>query len=271
MFASVVTCAVFSWLFACSDGDPAIAPGVVTTEDSSVPQSRGDATTPEDSATSVVEASADAPEDTALPVLKRVSGTIDYNGGIANATVTLLSPTMMTTVTDQSGDFSFFVPEGAAAIMKGEAPPALPMIRGVIAGKYFRSRTFYMAGQAEIDAAQALGKSFDPTKGIVEVDFRNATIGGYSVTLKSGGVTITPGFGMALDDQGNPVLSTATVAGGNGSTLLLADVPPNATLSFSPIMPSDAGPACIPCDADLPVQAGVVTWFDFECGVAGCE
>jgi hypothetical protein len=31
--------------------------------------------------------------------------------------------------------------------------------------------------------------------------------------------------------------------------------------------------ACKPCDAPaLPIQAGVVTWFDFECGSAtDCE
>jgi hypothetical protein len=59
------------------------------------------------------------------------------------------------------------------------------------------------------------------------------------------------------------------VTGGDGSTLLLGNVPPG-DVSLSPIVPVAA---TLPCHTDgdaqpLPLVAGAVTWFDFECGSA---
>lgn len=206
--------------------------------------------------------------DAAPVVLKRVSGHVEYNGPVSGANVTVLSPAPMTTTTDPIGDFFFYVPLGAAVVMKVSAPNLYPMIRGVVVGNANRIRVFYLAGPPEAQAAQSLGKVFDPAKGIVEVDFRNATVGGYGVGLASGGAAVSPGFGIALDSTSAPQSSTVTLTGGNGSTLLLGDVPP-ATVSFTPQLPDAGVMPCKPCDGPaLPVQAGVVTWFDFECGSA---
>jgi len=106
------------------------------------------------------------------------------------------------------------------------------------------------------------------TKGIVEVDFRNASVGGYSAVMTKSGATVTPGFGIALDNTDTPQSSTVTLTGGGGSTLLLGDVAPG-TISFTPKLPDAGVLPCKPCDAPAtPVQAGVVTWFDYECGSA---
>lgn len=208
----------------------------------------------------------------------RVTGHVDFNGAVVGADVQLLSPRLDSTTTDQDGDFIFYVPEGSQAIFKVTASGAYPMIRGVVAGQTNRIRVFYLAGTSEQQAAQSLGKTFDPSKGIVEVDFRNASIGGYGVTITAttGGATVSPGYGIALDGTSTPQLSTTTLTGGDGSTLLLGDVPANASVSFTPSVPADAGAdasvACKPCDAvALPIEPNVVTWFDMECGSANCE
>lgn len=210
-------------------------------------------------------------EDAKPPVLERVSGHVDYMGSVTGAKVTLLAPPShagLTTTTDSNGDFFVYVPLGSSAIFKVEASNLLPMIRGVVVAETNRIRNYYLAGQPEKDAAQALGLSIDPTKGIVEVDFRNAAVGGYAVTLKNGAAASVPGFGIALQGDGTPVQSMSTVTGGAGSTLLLGNVAVG-TLSFTPDVPAAAGKACKPCDApNLPVHAGAVTWFDFECGDA---
>jgi hypothetical protein len=213
-------------------------------------------------------AASDGDADAAPVVLKRVSGHVEFNGPVAGAAVTMLAPMAMSTTTDQAGDFFFYAPVGSSAVVKVVAPNAMPMIRGVVVSDPSRIRVFYLAGASEQQAAQALGKTFDPTKGIVEVDFRNANVGGYSVVMTKSGAAVTPGFGIALDGAGDPQLATETLVGGDGSTLLLADVAPG-TVSFAPLLPDAGVTACKPCDAPaLPIQAGVVTWFDFECGSA---
>jgi hypothetical protein len=214
-----------------------------------------------------LDAGADA--DASPVVLKRVSGHVDYNGPVVGAAVDVLSPAAMSTSTDLNGDFFFYVPLGASVVMKVVAPNLFPMIRGVVVGTSNRIRNFYLAGPPEQMAAQSLGLQFDATKGIVEVDFRNSAVGGYGVALKSGAAAVTPAFGIALDDTSTPQASMLTLTGGDGSTLLLGDVMPASITSFAPTLPDGGVMACKPCDAPvLPVQAGVVTWFDFECGSA---
>ena len=219
-----------------------------------------------------VDAGVDADADAAPPVLRRVSGHVDYQGDVAGATVTLMAPFPETTKTDSSGDFFFYVPVGSTAIMKVEAPNLFPMIRGWTAtDPPGRIRNFYLAGPPEIAAAQALNVSFDPAKGIVEVDFRNATVGGYGATMTSGATVISPAFGIALDAMGNPALAQTTLVGGDGSTLLLGNVQPTP-VTFAASVPDAGVSACTPCDAPaLPIQPNTVTWFDFECGNAKCQ
>jgi hypothetical protein len=214
----------------------------------------------------------DGHDETAHATLVRFAGHVDYMGPVANAKVSLLSTTA-TTTTDSNGDFFFYVPLGSVAVVKVEAPNTFPMIRGVVVRQPMRIRVFYLAGPPEQSALQGLGLQLDPSKGVVEVDFRNSTIGGYGVQVKtSGGALVTPGFGMALDSNGNPQQSTLTLAGGDGSTLLLGNVNPG-DVSFTPVVPAGATLPCKPCDAPaLPIEAGAVTWFDFECGTAtDCE
>lgn len=255
---------------ACTSSLPAPITTVPESNDASPSDASAGADAPQEtSSPPPSDAGSDGDADAAPVVLKRVSGHVDYQGPIANATVTVLSPTSMSTTSDSSGDFFFYLPLGAKAIIKVEAPNLFPMIRGVVVSDPSRIRNFYLAGPPEQAAAQALGVSFDPAKGIVEVDFRNAAVGGYSAALTAaGGGAVTPGFGIALDGDGAPQLSMCTVAGGSGSTLLFGDVPAS-TISFAPILPDAGTLPCQPCDApELPVQAGTVTWFDYECGTA---
>jgi hypothetical protein len=231
-----------------------------------------DASGPADASASDARA-LDGAADVAPPTIHRVVGHVDYGGDVAGATVTLLAPFSMTTQTDAKGDFELFLPEGRTAIVKVVPPSgsvALPMIRGFVVRPNARFRQYYLVGQDERMAAQALGVTVDPTKAIVEVDFRNAASGGYSATLRNGLDVLVPGFGIAVASNGTPTLSTSTVAGGGGSTLFLGNLTP-ATFSVTPSSPGDAG-ACQPCDAtELPMEPGVVTWVDFECGAAACQ
>lgn len=228
-----------------------------------------------DAASLVPESGVDASNDVAPPpTLHRVGGHVSYGNDVAGATVTLLAPYAATTTTDATGNFQFFLPEGRTAIVKVTPPAtsdALPMFRAIIVKPNLRPREYYLVGRDERLAAQALGLTLDTSKAIVEIDFRNATRGGYSAQLKSGANTIVPGFGVAVDGNGMPVASTSTVTGGQGSTLFLGNLTP-ATFSATPSTPADAGAACRPCDApELPMEANVVTWVDFECGAANCE
>jgi hypothetical protein len=201
---------------------------------------------------------------------RRFSAHVDYNGPVANAVVTELAPESASTLTDSNGDFVFYAGMGSSAIAKVEAPSLYPMIRGIVIREKTRIRQFYLAGTPDTDAWKPLDVSIDTTKGVVEVDFRNSSIGGYDVVLHSpNGDVVTPGFVIAYDLDGNPQLTkTGTITGGDGSTLVLGNVPPG-TISFVAHEPNGAPKACTPCDApELPVQAGTVTWFDFECGDA---
>lgn len=255
-----------------SGSDAAAASDVVSSDVVAVDVQ--DATPPADAA-DAGDATDGADADAHAP-LTRVSGHVDYNGPVVAADVQLLAPFTDSTTTDQNGDFAFYVPLGSQAVFKVTATDAslYPMIRGLVAAASNRIRVFYLAGPPEQQAAQSLGKSFDTSKGIVEVDFRNSSIGGYGVTLATttGGAAVTPGFGFALDDTSTPQLTMSTLTGGDGSTLLLGDVAASS-MTFTPTVPADAGLPCKPCDGvSLPVEANVVTWFDFECGTAtDCE
>lgn len=216
----------------------------------------------------------DSPRPDAMPdaaPLVRVQGNVDYNGPLAGVSVTTLGPSPQTTMTDAAGDFFFDAPDGSRLVFKATPMASLgllPMIRGVVARDDLRPRVFYMLSQSELSNASQLGVTFDPTEAIIEVDFRNAAIAGYGATLSSGGASIQPEFGIAYDDNGDPQLSLLTVAGGNGSTLLLAGLPAG-DVSFAPSVPAGATLPCQPRDANpLPVQAGTVTWYDYECGNA---
>jgi hypothetical protein len=79
---------------------------------------------------------------------------------------------------------------------------------------------------------------------------------------------VEPGFGVALDEEGRPQSSLVTVAGGGGSTLFLGNVPTGEVL-FTPVVPQAAEHPCRPCDwVPIPIEPGVVTWWDYECGTA---
>ena len=176
---------------------------------------------------------------------------------------------MLTAIPDDTGDFFFDVPDGSRLIVRvpGSVDDEyLPMIRGVVAHDHLRPRNYYLLSQPEIVATEsALGVLLDPTTATLEVDFRNVAIGGYGVTLTQNGGSLAPSFGVAVDGNDEPVLSEVTVVGGDGSTLLLAGLPPG-TVSLTAIVPSGAAFPCEARDADpLPLEAGTVTWFDFEC------
>ncbi len=207
----------------------------------------------------------------AFKPMVRVFGHVEANGQpVFAASVTTLEGTQLSTTTDTDGNFYFDVVEGSRLIMRVDPiglHDALPMIRGLIAYDHLRVRNFYIIIEDEVIAAESLGIEFDPTKAIVEVDFRNAAIGGYAATLTPPGEPpLQPAFGIVTDEDGQPELGQTTIAGGNGSTLLLGGLSPGA-VDFAAIVPAGATLPCQPRDAQpLPLEAGVVTWFDYECG-----
>jgi hypothetical protein len=224
---------------------------------------------PADSGARDAQLEIDAPPADAARMV-RVFGNIDFGGGLDGVTVSVLGDSQSAT-TDANGNFFVDAPEGSRLILKATAPsrPELfPMIRGVVAQENLRPRVFYMLGPPDVTSATSLGLTFDPNKAIVEVDFRNAEIGGYGATLQRNGSAVVPGFGIAYEDDGDPAASQITVSGGGGSTLLLGDLAVGDA-TFTPIVPGAATLPCQPRDANpLPLLAGTVTWFDFECGTA---
>lgn len=212
----------------------------------------------------------DAAPDAFVPLV-RVFGYVEsYGQAQGGMPVTTLEGTPQSTTTASDGTFYFDVPDGSRLIMKVDPTTltgALPMIRGVIAHDDLRPRVFYIINADEVSGAESLGVTFDPSKAVVEVDFRNAAIGGYSATLTTpDNTTLTPETGIVADDQGQPQVGETTIAGGDGSTLLLAGLSP-VTAVFAPIVPAEATLPCQPRDANpLPLEAGTVTWFDYECG-----
>jgi len=215
-------------------------------------------------------AASDAAPDAFVPLV-RVFGYVEaYGDPVGAATVTTLEGPPQTTTTALNGTFYFDAPEGSRLIMRVDPVPitgALPMIRGVIAYDHLRPRNFYILTAEEIAGASSLGIDYDPADAIVEVDFRNASIGGYGATLTTTNNTpLAPDYGVVFDDQGQPQVGQLTVAGGNGSTLLLGGLPPGPA-TFAPVVPAAATLPCQPRDANpLPLEAGVVTWYDYECG-----
>jgi hypothetical protein len=214
------------------------------------------------------DASPDARELDAAPFV-RVYGQVDPHIDPGGPVTKIEGPPQSAQLDDQ-WSFYFDVPDGSRLIMRVPSATSdyLPMIRGVVAHDHLRVRNFYMLGADELAAASsALGVTFDPSLAILEVDFRNATTGGYGVTLTRAGNPVTPGFGVVLDGSDAPQLGETTLVGGNGSTLLLANLPPG-DVTFTPIVPSSATLPCQPRDANpLPLVAGTVTWFDYECGM----
>jgi len=200
--------------------------------------------------------------------LVRVYGHISPNVVLDGSPSTIEGP-LVNAQLDGQGDFYFDVPDGSRLIMRVPASVEghLPMIRGVVAHDHLRPRVYYLLGPDELTGvASALNVTFDPSTAILEVDFRNAEIGGYGVTLTGSSGVITPAFGVVLDSNDAPQLGQLTLVGGNGSTLVLAGLPPG-NVSFAPIVPVGATLPCQPRDADpLPLVAGTVTWFDYECG-----
>lgn len=210
----------------------------------------------------------DAEPDAFVPFVRVFGQVIAYGDPVYAATVTTLEGSPQTTTTDPDGMFYFDAPEGSRLIVKVDHVPtgALPMIRGVTARDHLRPRNFYIITADEIAAAGQLGITFDPTTAIVEVDFRNAAVGGYSASLVANNTPLDPAFGIVYDGNGQPQLGEVTLVGGDGSTLLLGGVSPGLA-TFTPIVPAQASLPCQPRDANpLPLQAGVVTWFDYECG-----
>lgn len=261
--AGLVCCVlVMTWALACSptaSSEPTVTPQLESGADAVF-----DVAVPTDAADAYVAMNATDAADAAPIVLKPIGGHVEAGGAVVGAKVTVLSPPM-TTTTDASGNFVLNLPLGAAVVIKVEAldTTRLPMIRGLVVGQTNRPRVFFLTGPQELGALQSLGDTLDPAKALVEVDFRNSTQGGYSVTLTGGGATLTPGFGAALDAMGSPQSTMVTLAGGTGSTLYLGNVAPS-NVSFAPHT-GDAGLPCTPCDGPaLPTQAGVVTWYDWK-------
>jgi len=212
----------------------------------------------------------DVPPIDAAPIVRVYETVIETAAQtpLDGAITTIEGPPMMTNA-DDSGDFFFDVPDGSRLIVRvpGSTDKLyLPMIRGVVAHDHLRSRNYYLLSQPEIDDAESsLGVTYDPSTAILEIDFRNVTIGGYGATLTRNGNPVVPSFGVVDDANGNPVKSETTVVGGDGSTLLLAGLPPG-DVSLSAIVPAGAAFPCEQRDADpIPLEAGVVTWFDYEC------
>jgi len=219
----------------------------------------------------LVPRTSDAPlEDVAPDVapLVRVQGNVDFNGPLAGAKVEILDMPGAFANTDGNGDFYFDVPLGSRLVLVATMPtmPELvPMIRGVVVADRLRPRVFYMVHTAALAAVAPLGVSFDPQAAIVQVDFRNATIGGYGVTLTGGSGVATPAFGIAFDGT-TPHVSQTTLTGAKGSTLTLGNLVPQ-DVQFTPTVPQAATLPCQPRDANpLPLRSGMITWFDFECG-----
>jgi hypothetical protein len=220
----------------------------------------------------------DAPVDASLPgppdaqMFVRVQGHVELNGSAdPSAVATLLAPVtgIPTALTNADGDFYFDVPKEARVVIKVEHSGIRPLIRSYVAREPSRIRQYYLLSREEEGAVTGLGHTIDEGKALLEIDFRNAALGGYGVTMTDpGAAVVTAGFGIALEDDGDPVTSQLTVAGGGGSTLMLGNIPPG-DVSFTPIVPSGASLPCQPCDAQpIPLQAGAVTWYDFECGSA---
>lgn len=213
----------------------------------------------------------DGPPVDGPPRMVRVFGHVEAFGEpqFHMEVVTLEGPPQ-TTMTDENGDFFFDAPEGSRLVMEVKVGglPWLPMIRGVIAEDHIRPRVFYLITDQEIAATEdALGVTFDPSAAIVEVDFRNAAIGGYGATLTTpANEALTPSYGVVVDADGQLQQSQVTAAGGDGSTLLLGGLPAGDA-KVAPIVPPEATLPCQPRDANpLPLIAGAVTWFDYECG-----
>jgi hypothetical protein len=217
------------------------------------------------------DAAIDGPPPDAPPPMVRVFGHVEAYGQAQDGMqVVTLEGSSQSMLTDAQGDFYFDAPEGSRLIVEVQSGtrPLLSMIRGVIAQDHLRPRVFYLVTDDEIAATEAAtGVTFDASTAIVEVDFRNAEIGGYGATLTSSASTVlTPTFGVALDSGGTPQNSQVTLAGGDGSTLLLGGLPAGSA-TFAPIVPVAATLPCQPRDANpLPLVAGKVTWFDYECG-----
>jgi hypothetical protein len=213
------------------------------------------------------DAAADAPLPDAAPLV-RVQGNVDYNGPLAGAKVEIFGIPGAFTNTDGDGNFYFDVPIGSRLVVVASMPtqPELvPMIRGVVVADRLRPRVFYMVHTSDLAGLAALGVSFDPQQAIAQIDFRNASIGGYGAALTHNGTVVAPGFGIAFDNAG-PQVSQITVAGGDGSTLTLGNIPPQ-DVTFSAVVPAGATLPCQARDANpLPLRAGMITWFDFECG-----
>lgn len=281
-------CVGLAWVVACSTGSaPSPEANTLVLPDGSItaPSGKGlsDASPTNDVSSPLVDsgidagvhdAGSDADADAGPPVLEKVTGSVDFGGPMKGVTVELLAPTSESVVTDETGTFFFFAPVGSTAVIKATPPAdagAYPMIRGIVAEKGARVRIFYLEAKSDLDVLPSLGVTGDDSKAIVEVDFRNASVGGFGATMTNGASVVMPGYGVAYDSDGKAVKSLTTVTGGDGTTLLFGNVAPG-NVSFTAIVPQDAGLPCTPCDAPiLPLQAGVVTWFDFECGTGNCH
>lgn len=230
-----------------------------------------DAPLPED--TNVVDLDSLVAVDAAVdsPRNVTISGSVDFQGALPGVYVSSVDLPNVQSITDIHGDYGLDWPDGQPLVMRAvpvDRPELRSMIRGVIAHDQIRHRVFYLLGPPDEEAAASLGHPLDDEHAIVEVDFRNASIGGYGVMITIGGAPVTPAFGIAYDAEGAPHLSQVTVSGGDGSTLLLGGLPVG-TASFTPIVPAGATLPCEVRDYDpLPLEAGVVTWVDFECGGA---
>ena len=92
-----------AWLVACATVSvvPLDGPGTDDAgQDSRTPAEAGPDTSVEAAMDSGAP-DADADADAGPVILKRVSGHVDYGGPVINANVTVLSPTAMSTTTDQ--------------------------------------------------------------------------------------------------------------------------------------------------------------------------
>lgn len=195
-----------------------------------------------------------------------IGGTVQL-ASAHTATVTIIEPVSAARAVRAApdGNFQIQAPVGVPVMVQVDADEHVSRIQGYVLGPNGDTRDFYMTPTAALDEIRtALGVSITSTAGIVWIDFRNSSVGGFTATVSAAhGPSLTLLYNP--NPNGAPVLSNATLEGVPASELIFLEVaPPRTTVLASP----PAGRMCTPRDpliADWPVIAGVMTQVDFEC------
>jgi hypothetical protein len=176
-------------------------------------------------------------------------------------------------VTNSEGGYGVYAPVGARVVYRAEPPGTThtPMLRGRVSRVHDRPRNFKLRTWTEADAivraVTGTSMGVDRTKGIVRVVFRNANGShSYCVTLRDAAGATVGSTGAIYMQSDVPALSSMTcIPAGASHTLDILGVPAG-DVTFEATTAAPAG--CMRCDAQpLPVEPGVITMFEFECGV----